>query len=406
MGAKISNFDALAIVKIRGAAMNHLWFFSETGQIFSVPGADSIVDENGLPGKNVCDYEIKVENAAEFHEVCIESEQIILVSSSKEFDEEFVAKIPTNILRLALIKIGTPTSAREQLDKLELDAYILSQLSDGAVDIALKKIVDERHAVAAIKQELKNYSSIAFTAMSSASEMGVVAFYAQSVQNISDMSRLAQQTLRCLKDLSVQGFIQFSFDDKVYVYPENISKGYLDLLKQTQASDCRIISQGRFFIFNFENAQFLITDAPIDDPDKYGRLRDVIAHIVSIAEARAKTIKVNEMLKAQQENTRTVIMLLEMASQDNRVSVKTIMTELSLALREIATGLDLTLEQETAMLALSEKALASLELLHETTDAAESHFRSLLVQLDQAAKLLETDAPEQKVEIETSIELF
>lgn len=386
--------------------MSHLWFFSETGRILNVPDIESAVDENGMPAETMLNFSVEVRTADEFHQLCVNAERIILISSSKEFAADFVTRIPANVPRLALIKCGTPCAAREQLDKLELDAYILTTFKDGSVDLALNKFAEEKRAIAAIQEELKNYSSIAFTAMSSASEMGVVAFYAQSVQNISDMSRLAQQTLRCLKDLSVQGYIQFSFEDRNYIYPENISKGYFNLLKQTQSSGCRILSQGRFFIFNFENAQFLITDAPVDDPDKYGRLRDVIAHIVSIAEARAKTIKANEMLKAQQENTRTVIMLLEMASQDNRTSVKTIMTELSLSLREIATGLDLNLEQETAMLALSERALTSLESLYETTDAIESHFRSLLLQLDQAAKLLESSEVEHNTESETSVELF
>ncbi|RYY75670.1 MAG: hypothetical protein EOO52_09835 [Gammaproteobacteria bacterium] len=386
--------------------MSHLWFFSETGRILNIPGTDAGVDERGMPAENMNYFEVEVKNADEFHSLCMTAERIILISSAKEFVEDFVAKIPTNIPRLAFIKCGTPCAAREQLDRLELDAYVLTTFADGSVDLALKKFAEEKHAIAAIQEELQNYSSIVFTAMSSASEMGVVAFYAQSVQNISDMNRLAQQTLRCLKDLSVQGYIQFSFEDKSYIYPENISKAYLSLLRQTQSSGCRILSQGRFFIFNFENAQFLITDAPVDDADKYGRLRDVIAHIVSIAEARAKTIMANEMLKAQQENTRTVITLLKMASQDNRTSVKTIMTELSLSLQEIATGLDLNLEQETAMLALSEHALTSLESLYETTDAIESHFRSLLLQLDQAAKLLESSEVEHKTETDMSVELF
>jgi hypothetical protein len=72
----------------------------------------------------------------------------------------------------------------------------------------------------------------------------------------------------------------------------------------------------------FENAQFLITDAPVEDPDKYGRLRDVIAHIVSIAEARAKTIRVNGLLKQQQENTRMVMSLLEMNEVSEQVDIE------------------------------------------------------------------------------------
>ncbi|MDZ7924961.1 MAG: hypothetical protein U5M23_13120 [Marinagarivorans sp.] len=386
--------------------MDKLWYFSETGHIFWVQRADSIVNEDGIPIANMAEFEVKIKDAAEFATFCDRSDQIILVSSLQEFAADYLRVIPVSMPRVALIKSGTPVPVREQLDKLELDAYLLGPFDTATVNATLERSLDDKNSLVVLQEELKNYSSIAFTAMSSASEMGIVAFYAQSVQNIADMDRLAQQTLRCLNDLSVQGFIQFSFEDGVHVYPDNISKSYCDILDSTRTSEHRIVSHGRFLIFNFENAQFLITDAPVEDPDKCGRLRDVIAHIVSIAEARAKTIKVNGLLKEQQENTRTVMMLLEMASRDNRTSVKNIMTDLSMALREIAMGLDLNLEQETAMLALSERALESLECLHEATDAVEIHFRSLLLQLDQAAKLLKTDEVAEPAEIESSVELF
>ncbi len=386
--------------------MDKLWFFSETRQIFWVPSEDSIVDETGVPKTGLAEFEVELKDANEFATFCDRSDQIILVSSANEFPTDYLAAIPSNLPRVALIKSGTPAPAREQLDKLAFDSYVVSPFDDGAINAALQKSFDDKDSLISLQDELKNYSSIAFTAMSSASEMGVVACYAQSVQNIADMDRLASQTLRSLSDLSVTGFIQFSFDDGVDIYPRDISKNYKDLLEWTRTSTHRIVSHGRFLIFNFENAQILITDAPVEDPDKCGRLRDVIAHIASIAEARAKTVKANKLLKEQQDNTRMVMMLLEMASRDNRNSVRNIMTNLSIALRELAMGLDLTLEQETAMLKLSEKALASLESLHEATDAVEVHFRSLVLQLDQAAKLLETDETAELAETETNVELF
>lgn len=386
--------------------MDKLWFFSETGQIYWVPSSDSILDEHGFPTAAMAEFEVHLKDASEFGTFCDRSDQIILVSSQREFAPDYLSVIPHSMPRLALIKSGTPAPAREQLDKLELDAYLLGPFDSATVNTALQKSFDDKNSLLALQDELKNYSSIAFTAMSSASEMGVVAFYAQSVQNISDMNRLAQQTLRCLNDLSVKGYIQFSFDDGVDIYPREISESYRDLLEWTRTSEHRIVSHGRFLIFNFEIAQMLITDAPVEDPDKCGRLRDVIAHIVSIAEARAKTIKVNGLLKEQQDNTRMVMMLLEMASRDNRNSVRSIMMNLSMALREMAMGLDLTLEQETAMLKLSEGALGSLESLHEATDAVEVHFRSLVLQLDQAAKLLKTDEQVEQTEAEANVELF
>lgn len=386
--------------------MEKLWWFSESGHMFKVPNAESMVDDEGAPRAELMDYCVSPANTNELRSLCATVDQLVLVFSRKSFDPHYLAAIPQDLPRLALIKSNTSVDARLQLDELELDGLVFSPFTQDAIITSIKKSYDDKQSLLTLQEELKNYSSIAFTAMSSASEMGQVAFYAQAVQNISSLERLAQQTLRSLADLSVNGIVQFCFDGVQDIYPKAVAPGYRRLLDQMRSSALRIISQGRFLIFNFENAQILITDAPVADGEKYGRLRDVIAHIASIAEARAKTIKANMMLKEQQENTRMVMMLLEMASKDNRQSVKKIMTELSLSLRELATGMDLTLQQETAMLQLSDHALGSLERLHEATDAIEDHFRSLVVQLDMAAKLLHTEeAPEASV-ADQSVELF
>lgn len=385
--------------------MDKLWWFSDTGIICRVPDGDSIVNDEGIPTAAADRCRLDVTTPADFADQCATVDQLIFISGRQLFRSDYLAVIPSNLPSLALIKSTTSADARAQLEQLELDGWVFNPFTSEALDISIQKSCEDKKSILALQEELKNYSEIAFTAMSSASEMGVVAFYAQTIQDISSMDRLADQTMRCLADLSVKGFIQFTFDDAIDIYPKAIAPGYRKLFDQFRTSAHRIISHGRFLIFNFENAQFLITDAPIANPDKYGRLRDVIAQIASIAEARAKTIKVNSMLKVQQENIRMVMSLLEMASRDNRTSVKRIMTEQSLALRELAVGMDLTLEQESSMLKLSERALGSLESLHEVTDTIEGHFRSLVVQLDQAAKLLDAEeAP--SMETEASVEFF
>jgi hypothetical protein len=211
-----------------------------------------------------------------------------------------------------------------------------------------------------------------------------------------------------LKDLRLEGVIQFMFDEDITLFPADVSISYQRLLHSARESDARIVSQGRFLLFSFDHIQLLITDAPYLDIERYGRLRDVLAHLVSIAEARAKTLKVNTLLKIQQDNTRMVMALLEMASRDNRNSVKEIMTGLSDSLRAMAMGFDLNMEQEAALLGLSERALNSLEGLQEATSAVEVHFRSLLQQLDAVSSLLQSkeDVQSAAVESDSRVELF
>jgi len=386
--------------------MDKLWWFADTGAMFRVPEGESIIDDQGIPTVAAERYNVEIYNPEDFIGYCNVVDQLIFISGRQLFKSEYLAVIPSKLASLALIKSTTSVDSRAQLETLDLDGWVFNPFTTEALRISIQKAYEDKKSILALQEELKNYSDIAFTAMSSASEMGIVAFYAQAVQGIGNMDRLADQTMRCLADLSVKGFIQFTFDDSVEVYPKAIAPGYRKLFDQFRMSAHRIVSYGRFLIFNFENAQFIIIDAPIANPEKYGRLRDVIAQIASIAEARAKTIKVNSMLKVQQEKIRMVMSLLEMASRDNRVSVKRIMTEQSFALRELAVGMDLTLEQESSMLQLSERALGSLESLHEVTDAIEGHFRSLVVQLDLAAKLLNTDDQLQPIEVEASIEFF
>lgn len=386
--------------------MAKLWWFSDSNVFYCVPEGTSIIDDQGLPVDSADLYRVDVRNTVELSAQCELVDQVIMVSGRQLFSQEFLSTIPANLPNLALIKATTSADARVQLEQMDLDGWVFNPFTHEALSLSIQKAYEDKKSVLALQEELKSYSEIAFTAMSSASEMGIVAFYAQAVQGISNLERLADQTLGCLKDLSVNGYIQFSFDDSVEIYPKAIAPGYRKLFDQFRTSALRIVSHGRFLIFNFDNAQILIVNAPIADSDKYGRLRDVIAQIASIAEARAKTIKVNAMLIEHQDHIRNVIALLEMASRDNRNSVKRIMMDLSIALREQAVSLDLTLEQETSMLQLSERALTSLETLHELTDAAEGHFRSLVVQLDLAAKLLKTkDQPAQN-EVEVSVELF
>ncbi len=218
-------------------------------------------------------------------------------------------------------------------------------------------------------------------------QMSVVALFAKQSQSVIDISRLAQLTLSCFKDLNVDGVVQFAFADDISVYPSDVPEVYKHLLNSARTAGSHTFSHGRFLVFSFTHVQLLITDAPVDDVERYSRLHDILASLASIAEARLKTLKVNTLLKEQQANTRMVMMLLEMASRDNRNAVKTIMTELSTSLREMTTSLNLTSAQEHAMMGISEGALESLESLCEATSAVEEHFRGLSAQLDTAANL-------------------
>ena len=371
--------------------METLWFFSDMPCFFLVPDSTIIIVESGQLLPSAVEYIATIHTASDFNAYLQRAKIVVLVAESKPFAADFLAVISPLLPKLVVIGDKTPTSVRQQLNALKPDGYLFGAVNAAEFAEALDKAYNDKIAISKIQEELQKYTSIAFTAMSSASEMGVVTLFAERAQTVMEIARLAQLTLGCLKDLNVEGVVQFSFDSDVSVFPNETPEAYKKLMNSARTADSRIISHGRFLVFSFAHVQLMITDAPHEDADRYGRLRDILAPIVSITEARLKTLKVNVLLKEQQANTRMVMMLLEMASKDNRNSVKTIMTDLSLSLREMAMGLELTLAQENALMGLSEGALESLESLHEATGAVEEHFRSLVAQLDGAASLLHAE---------------
>lgn len=381
--------------------MDALWLISEPARFFLVPEQHVIIDKQGelTTYATACEEELSQEQT--LASLCAQVDIVILVGTETLFDEQHLAELPASLAKIGFLTEKTPASVRAQLSALGVDGYLTLGMQQQDVELVLNKTVEDKKAINDLQSQLTNYSSIAFTAMSSASEMGVVAIYAEKAQTAMSLAHLAQLTFSCLGDLDLEAVLQFSFEQEHLLFPVDTPETYRQLLKRATESSLRIISHGRFLLFSFDHLHLLVTNAPHENVERYGRMRDVLAYIVAIGEARAKTLKVNMMLKDQQENTRMVMTLLDMASRDNRNSIKEIMTNLSLALRTMATSLDLNLEQEKALLALADDAFYSLDTLQEATAAIEEYFRSLVEQLDGVAVLLETK-PSSSAQAEAS----
>lgn len=387
-----------------------MWLFSNNQTCFLVPEATFILSGDGLLLPDAEQFRVGAYTADDFITHLPKASTVVLVAETERFSPSVLAALPPDIPKLVVFGSSCSEDVRAQIATIDPDVYLFDRLSESTFSEAVVKAQSDKQALLHIQSELKSYTDVAFTAMKSASEMGIVALFAERAQTVMDISRLAKLSLGCLSDLNVEGVFRFGFDADESIYPSESPDAYKALVRDASMSDTRIVSSGRFLVFRFTHVQLLITNAPIEDEERYGRLRDILAPIVSITEARLKTLWVNGLLKEQQANAKMVMMLLEMASNDNRMAVKAIMTELSLSLRDLATGLDLTLDQEAAMLKISDRALDSLENLNEATATVEEHFRSLLEQLDGATDLLNnTEVEEVAAAIEeddSNIELF
>jgi hypothetical protein len=376
--------------------MDVLWLMGKPLRYFLVPASELITHCQDKLLSQLGDYEkwVMTDEGREklFHMVDL----VVLVADNNSIHEDWLPTLPNHLARLAYINEDAPTAVRERIKSIGVDGYLSHSMNASYIDAILQKVLDEKSSINQLQEELKTISSVAFTAMTAASEIGIVAVFAEKVQRVMSYERLAELVHSCLQDMKLNGVLQFAFDEDIAQFPEDAPESYKQLLRNALQSKARIASLGRFLLFCFDQVQLLVIDAPEEDQERYGRMRDVLIQLTSITSARAKTIKANLLLKEQQDNSQRVMKLLKKSAGDNRASVKHIMLDLSTSLRMAATSLELSINQENALLSLSDNALNSLESLQETNYILEEYLAEMLDQLNKAAGLLENNQDEEK----------
>jgi hypothetical protein len=366
-----------------------LWLMGKPLRYFLVPASELITHCQDKLLPHLSDYEkwVMTDDGREtlFHMADI----VVLVANEDILEEDWLPVLPNHVAKLAYINDDASSAVRERIKTIGVDAYLSHSMNASYIDAVLQKVIDEKTAINALQKQLDDISTMAFTAMTSASEIGIVVVFAEKIQRVTSFERLAELVHISLADLRLKGILQLAFDDENTYFPENTPESYKQLLRNSQQSNSRIASLGRFLLFSFDQVQLLIVDAPEQDQERYGRMRDVLIQLTSIAAARAKTIKANLLLKEQQDNSQRVMGLLKKSAEDNRAAVKEIMLDLSTSLRMTATSLELNIHQENALMSLSERAQNSLESLQETNYILEDYLCDMLTQLNKATDLLE-----------------
>lgn len=384
--------------------MNSLWIISSKKDFYLTPSYLNLITAVGELIPEADEYKVAIggndlscEEAVSFY-VQKKVSLLILVPEDQLFNQTHLMAIPKYLPILMLYTQKSTMAVCQQLNYMDKNGCLFGEITGIEFARTVDNIAMKKNAMELAKDDVKKYSNLAFTAMTSASEMGVVVQFSERAQSIMDMPQLARALMSCFKDLNVDGVVQFSFNDQVLLFPEKVSLAHQQLLSGGEKVKERIISVGPYVVFHFNRVQVLIINAPASDTEHHGRLCDIIAQITAVAESRLKTLIFNSLLKTQQDNSNKVMRLLEMASKDNREAVKTIMTGLSAALQDMASGLYLTLEQEKELLKLSDDALEGLQNLQQANISVEQHFQSLLLefgeiiaQLDNASTLLSRD---------------
>lgn len=156
------------------------------------------------------------------------------------------------------------------------------------------------------RQELAASAQSAFqaamAAMTSASEQGLVMEYVSRTYRCAGYGDLAQATIEVASAYGLTASVQLRGEREVVSCNARGPSSALETAVLSNLQSCgRIVNFGARYAFNFDSVTLLISDMPVDDEARCGRLRDHLAVVVESAHARVQSIMTQQALQRQQQ---------------------------------------------------------------------------------------------------------
>lgn len=143
----------------------------------------------------------------------------------------------------------------------------------------------------------------AFTAMSSMGELGVALEFLKASFSCSNCDELAQKLFSSIERYGLQGMVELRELEQGYCFSTSGACTPLEssILSHARESG-RLFQLGTRLAVNYPHVTLVVTNLPVDDSDRVGRLRDHLAIIAEGVDAKVAAIESEQRRKTQADS--------------------------------------------------------------------------------------------------------
>jgi len=274
----------------------------------------------------------------------------------------------------------------------------------GANDYVIKPVVHEQlskkvraelqryNENRAAKDDASNAMQIAMEAMTVSSELGQIVQFVKDISAAATPIDVGHAIINIANEFGLSVSLRIRTDVSTYVGCEADSIE-AKLLERFANHPDRIFSLGIRTIIRSKHAEMLIKNMPMDDENRYGRLKDHIAVLMDIANSQLKTLEA-QSIAANQRTTflKEIIAIaeeqLELTSkriEAHNLKSQNIMQQMLTDLEAMLFGLGLEDDQENRLMQLADQTSSRLQASKSSTQELSSDLGLIL---DSLYKLL------------------
>lgn len=191
----------------------------------------------------------------------------------------FVSAHSDPVKRLAAYSVGGEDFVGKPLQPEELVRKVEQALS-------------YRREIHELRTQAQGAMSVAMSAMTDSSALGICLQFFRKLFQISDPEQLMKTTLDTLAEFGLSATVQLRVDGAA----RTLNSAQLDdhmeslLLRDLSADQQHIVSYGSRTAFNYGPVSLLIQNMPVEDEERYGKLKDYLALMGEGAAERAEAM--------------------------------------------------------------------------------------------------------------------
>jgi DNA-binding response OmpR family regulator len=229
----------------------------------------------------------------------------------------------------------------------------------------------------------------AMTAMAGNSELGVAMQFVEASYSLSTITELAMRMLRTLDSLGMTCALLFNTTEGARFF---CTRGEMkpmeeELMLAIHGQGLRIHDFGCRTQVNYSRVALLVKNMPLEDRDRYGRLKDLFPVMLGAADARLRSLETENALLSQSQDLARSFKIVESTLKEQSSSMSMTQAQVASVVRSLWKEFEAKLptlglddDQEHYLMAHIERAL------QETQDAME-HSESLQGSFDSVMRL-------------------
>lgn len=292
---------------------------------------------------------------------------------------------------IPVIAIYGPVLAGSKIKAFELgvDDFISGDTEPSEIAIRCEKLIFGKIANDQLREQIKYATEMAFIAMSDTSDLGVNIQFLLDANTCNNMDELGMRLLQAINSYGLKGTIQLrgEFETKNMEGNGMVKEMEAALLWELKDGG-RYVDFNKRSVMNYEQVSLLVKNMPIDDPKKYGAIKDNVFSLLQGADARVKALDNVRRIHEEQKLISALTVRMQSVMADVDEGYQVVMKDIADVVEEMADKIQGVIEflglhedQERALESIMEYGISKTNGIFGKGIQLDSQFKNLVAEL-------------------------